>query len=61
VGDNHDETGRSKRLSWRSPDSDHARKIELTEEELSRVVGGFAKIAFSPSPLDTKGTPVKGV
>jgi hypothetical protein len=40
-------------------------KIELTEEELNRASGGltlnFAKITFSPSPLDIKGTPtVKG-
>jgi hypothetical protein len=36
-------------------------KIELTEEELNRASGGltlnFAKITFSPSPLDVKGSP----
>ena len=35
-------------------------KIELTEEELNRASGGtlnFAKITFSPSPLDIKGYP----
>ena len=31
--------------------------IELTEKELGKVHGGTSKLTYTPSPLDTKGSP----